>query len=575
MYSMTLFNMKLTPGTDDVEAAGQLSKTFDEHEIMAVAQGSSEFVTMFTYMQNMIAAMLMAFALVVAVISMIIIYFRISNSIEQNIVNIGALKALGYTSRQIRSSLILEFLITTSFAFFTGLGCSYLVIPVFEKMMRGSSAVVWEYGFDLLSLAVTAILILGTVYVVAKVSTRKIKKLDPVIALRFGTNERVFKHNHAPVEKTPGPLTWIMALKSLIGNKKQNIILFIVTLFIGAVTTFASFLAYNCVYDPMHLYRMLKLEAGDVMLSLDSDDPGLYTEISKFPEVDEIWWTDNTNFNVEGYSVYATITDDWKDIPDVNILKGRVPIYDNEIAMGGVISKILGVGIGDEVTIANGKAEKSFIIVGIDQDTDNMGKDIVMTSDGARHLGYEVVRSTYNVNVKDHSLVNSQRVIQKTEDMCGNKLNSYLNLVEALQSGQESVIIIAAIMVLAMVIISAAVVVLSMNLLVKTLIIKKQKEIGIKKALGFSSSQLRAELVLSMLPQIAFGAAVGAVLGIIGSNKVMATLLVVVGVVKSNMEIFPWMGLLAVLFSVVVSFVIIWIISARIKRISAYSLITE
>ena len=130
-------------------------------------------------------------------------------------------------------------------------------------------------------------------------------------------------------------------------------------------------------------------------------------------------------------------------------------------------------------------------------------------------------------------------------------------------------------MVAAIVLVSVLVIVLSMNLLVKTLIIKKQKEIGIKKALGFSSNQLRTELVLSMLPQIALGAAAGAVLGLMGSNKILASLLVSVGVLKSNMVVFPWMGIIAVIFAVVVSFVIIWMISARIKRISAYSLITE
>ena len=198
-----------------------------------------------------------------------------------------------------------------------------------------------------------------------------------------------------------------------------------------------------------------------------------------------------------------------------------------------------------------------------------------MTSDGARHLGYNAGISYYEVNVKDHSLENAKKVVEKSDAMLGNKLYSYLNVVEALKAGDIQIIAIAAAMVFAMVLVSIVVIILSMNLLVKTLIIKKQKEIGIKKAIGFSSSQLRTELVLSMLPQITIGAVAGAVLGIMGSNNVLASLLEGVGVLRSNMMIFPWMGIAAVVFAVVVSFGIIWIISARIKRISAYSLITE
>ena len=574
-YSFTLFNMKVEEGTDAEIASGQITQAFKEHEIEAVGIAADEYIQVFTLMQNMIAAILMAFSLIVAIISMIIIYFRITNSIEQNIVNIGAIKALGYTSRQIRHSMIIEFTLTSIMAFIVGIVGSYLVIPTFEVMMRSQSAVVWSHPFDPLSFIITFILIIGTVVVVSSISTRNIKKLDPVIALRFGINDHSFKKNRAPIERTPGPLTWIMALKSLIGNTKQNIILFVVTLSIGMVTTFSAFIAYNCVYDPMQLYRLLNLETGDVMLQVSDDDIGIYNDLKDMPEVDEIWWVDNVNLSVEGYSVLGVITDDWSDVPDVNIIRGRSPIYDNEIALGGVIANTLGVGIGDEVTVSYGSVEKRYIITGIEQFSNQLGKDLSMTSDGARHLGYNAGISYYEVNVKDHSLENAKKVVEKSDAMLGNKLYSYLNVVEALKAGDIQIIAIAAAMVFAMVLVSIVVIILSMNLLVKTLIIKKQKEIGIKKAIGFSSSQLRTELVLSMLPQITIGAVAGAVLGIMGSNNVLASLLEGVGVLRSNMTIFPWMGIAAVVFAVVVSFVIIWIISARIKRISAYSLITE
>ena len=567
--------MKLADGVDSVEASGKLTQSLNEHDILAAGQGVDEIITIFSFMQNIIAAMLMAFSLIIAVISMIIIYFRITNSIEQNITNIGALKALGYTSGQIRMSMIIEFMLTTGIATALGIGGSYLVVPTFERLMRSSSGVMWDHAFDPIALAVTLVFILGTVLIVSTVSTRNISKLDPVIALRFGLNDSNYRKNHAPVEYTPGPLTWIMALKSLLGNTKQNIILFVMMISIGLVTTFSAFLAFNCAYDPIHLYRMLQLQAGDVLLYMSEDDMGNYTDLKELPEVESIWWTDETSMYVEGYSAYTIITDDWSSVPDVNIYEGRSPIYDNEIAMGGVLAKLLKVGIGDEVTVSNKDSEWTFIITGLEQDTSQMGKDISMTEEGAAHVNYKPVKNSYSVIVKDHSLEQSRSLIEKAEDMFGEKLSSYMNIVEALKSGQESVVVIAATMSVIMVIVSLAVIILSMNLLVKTLIIKKQQEIGIKKALGFSSGQLRIELVLSMLPQIAIGAAVGALVGVITSNGTLAALLSSVGVMKSNMDVFPWMGIAAVVFAVVVSFIIIWIISGRIKKISAYSLITE
>ncbi|MBR3042020.1 MAG: ABC transporter permease, partial [Eubacterium sp.] len=299
------------------------------------------------------------------------------------------------------------------------------------------------------------------------------------------------------------------------------------------------------------------------------------SDLKSLPEVDNIWWIDNTMMYVEGYSAYTYIAEDWSAVPNINIYEGRAPIYDNEVAIGGVLARILKVGIGDEVSVSNGGTERRYIITGLEQDSSQMGKDISMTQEGAEHLDYDVDKSYYFIDVKDHSLENTKSLVEKSEDMFGDKLQSYANLVEALSTGEDQVIQIAASMAIIMVLVSMAVIVLSMNLLVKTLIIKKQQEIGIKKALGFSSEQLRIELVLSMLPQIAIGATIGALIGVVTSNKTLAVLLTSVGVMRSNMDVYPWMGIAAVIFAVVVSFFIIWIISGRIKKISAYSLITE
>ena len=134
---------------------------------------------------------------------------------------------------------------------------------------------------------------------------------------------------------------------------------------------------------------------------------------------------------------------------------------------------------------------------------------------------------------------------------------------------------IASMLVAVLIIVSLLVIFLSMNLLVKTVIIKRQREIGIKKALGFSSTQLRFELVLSMMPFILLGAVVGGIVGCLESNNIMAALLGSIGIMNSSMDVYSWMGYGSVIFIAIVSFLIIWFISGRIKRISAYSLITE
>lgn len=574
VFKRIIYDIKLSDGINPTEASGLLTKAFSEHELSAYAMSVDNTINNFTYMQNMIAALIAAFALVITVIAMIIIYFRITNSIEQNIVNIGALKALGYTSRQIRLAMVLEFTLATAAALISGVAASNLVLPVFEEKMRGFSAVCWDHKFDPVSFAITFLLIIGTVMVVSFISTKMITKLDPVIALRFGINTHSFKKNYAPIEKTAGSLTWIMALKSVLGNTKQNVILFVVMLSIGVVTTFSVFLSYNCVYDCSHLYRMLNLLSDDVVVVF-KDDKNRMEEIKKLPEVDSVFYTDTVEMTCEGYSVYVIGTEDWDDIGEVNIYEGRRPKYDNEVTIGGNLANTLGVSIGDEVKLSYGRKDFSYLITGLDQNAVNYGMDLCMTAEGMEHLNYKLNMWHVDIAVKGHTLDNAKKVLDDIQDMYGDEVASYGNIIETLNNGDNEIITIASIMVFIMALISILVIILSLNLLVKTTIIKKYREIGIKKALGFSSDQLRTELALSMLPQIFLGAVTGSVIGCLVSNRILASLLVTMGIMRSNMEIFPWMGMISVLFGVLVSFVIIWFLSGKIKKISAYSLITE
>ncbi|MBR6403895.1 MAG: FtsX-like permease family protein [Eubacterium sp.] len=570
----TLYFMKVDKNENVMDVVSRLTKIFNENDILASAISVDAIISSLTYFQNLIAALLAAFAIVIAIISMIIIYFRISNSIEQNSSNIGALKALGYTSGQIRISMVIEFAVTTLISVIVGIASSYYVLPIIEKNMRGFSGVQWNVRFALMPTLITTVFIMGTVILVASLSTKIILRLDPIIALRFGMGSHSFKKNYAPIEKTAGSITWIMALKSVLGNAKQNVILFVAMLSIGLFTTFAAFLSYNCIYDSTNLDKMLSFVHSDVDFRFGTDE-NYVGEIGKLPEVEAIWWLDSTEMYVEGNKVTVFITDDWQDIPEVNIYKGRIPKYDNEVAIGGYMAKMLRVTVGDEIEVSYKREKRKYLITGLEQTTGINGLDISLTTDGAKHLKHEVSRGNISTIVKNHSLKKSQELINEVEGMYGEKLNDYSNIIEEIKSGNNSTTSLATVIVTVLVLISLVVIILTLKLMVDTLIVKKQKEIGIKKAIGFSSNQLRTELVLSMLPQIFAGACAGAILGCLCSNKTMSMLFSSLGVMKSNLVVFPWMGMVSVIFELVVSYVTIWLISDKIKNISAYSLITE
>lgn len=568
-----LYCVRLAEGQNDVVAGGELMTALGSRGITGYVITHSMTVSQYSYMQNIIAAILSAFALVITAVSLIIIYFKISNSIEQNITNIGALKALGYTSAQIRLSMVLEFTLTAAVACVLGTGISYGTLSFLEPRMRYFAYMVWKYRFDPAALLITMVLIVGAAMLVSFFGTKSIVALDPVQALRFGLCAHSFRKNHFPMETTDGPLTWLLALKAAAQNRKQNIMLVGLMLAVGFVGTFSVFLGYNTIYKKMNLFHLVNGITPDVEVTIRN--PDAFYDIAELSGVKSVFWEDIQEMTVEDYSVYCTITDDFGNIAQLPIYEGRAPKYDNEIAVGGVLAQNLGVSVGDEVTVSGNGKSVSYLITGLQQGATNMGMEIYMTEEGAKHLLFEVSREVFCMEVQEPKLENSLRLVEELENMYGTRLLSYSNSVESLENGEDITITVCVLVISLLLIVSVLVIVLSMNLLVKTVIIRKQREYGIEKAIGFSSGQLRLQLALSMMPQTACGAVCGALLGYLFSNRLLSALLNSVGVMKANMEVGLWMGLLSAVCVVGAVFLLVWVISSRIRRISAYSLITD
>jgi len=568
-----LYLVRFSAGTAPTQAAADLAESLSRRQVAATVSDIESTITASTFSQNTIAAIMSAFALAITAISLVIIYFRISNSIEQNVVNIGTQKALGCTSGQIRLAMTLEFGAVAAAAVLCGVVLSFPILGVIESETRASTNLIWEVSLLPGPFLLTLGILLGTVLLVAFISTRKIQPLDPFVALQFGLDPEERSVNRLPLARTHGPLTWALARKDAVSGTRQNVMLSVVMVSVGLVTVFSLFLAKNVVMDPIRFYRLMNSTAPDVEFIV-KDESARY-ELESFPEVESVWWIDSLYMTVNNHKALVTYTDDWYAIPGVNVYEGVPPRYDDEASIGGTLARTLGVRLGDEVTVRNGAESWSYRITGYQQSADNNGEELSLTEEGAAHLGCKRDATRLSVQVRGHDLALSQKVAEDAEAVLGERLDSYNNYIELLaQGGNELVSAVGAIVVM-LLIVSALVILLSMNLLVKTVIIRKSREIGIKKAVGFSNRQLRGELTLSIMPQIVLGAGAGAVLGYFTSNTLMAFLLRTMGIMRSNMEVQPWMCLAAVLLASAVSFFIIWLLSGRIGKISAYSLITE
>lgn len=523
---------------------------------------------------NIVAMILVAFAAVIVAVSLIVIQFRVINRIEDSMVNIGVLKAIGYTTTQIVASIVVQFMLITISASVVGVAVSYAVVPVFGTVITSLSGLLWSPGFDG-SINIASILILVIlVLIVTMLSSIRIRKLHPVIALRGGIRTHSFRKNVFPLEKARGGLQFVLACKTMLINTKQNIMI----VFIIAAVTFASVfsvvLYYNIATDKTAFVHLVGAETSNVMLQSKSsaDSRKLIDGIEQMDGVTKTAILDLVFMKLDGHSVYTNISDDFSKLNNQMVYEGRNPEYDNEIAITWPVAELLHKEIGDTIQVSVGEASHSYLITGLSQAISNMGQGAFLTVTGVRKIIPAYTGANINVYLKG---IDNDSFIQQVQAQYGDLINDSMDMTEMI-NGQSSIYISAVFAVMIVVLaITALVVILILYLVIKKMILKRKKELGIFKATGYTTLQLMTQIALSFIPIVIAGVSIGGILGCFYTNSMLTLLLSGAGI--HNVQFIVNIPLIVVICSslILLAYLISMFVSYGIRRITAYGLITE
>jgi putative ABC transport system permease protein len=123
--------------------------------------------------------------------------------------------------------------------------------------------------------------------------------------------------------------------------------------------------------------------------------------------------------------------------------------------------------------------------------------------------------------------------------------------------------------------ITAVIVFLILYFVIKTMVSRRRRRFGAQKALGYTTYQIMQQISLSFLPVAVSGALLGAVASFLWINPLLTLLFRSIGIMRFDLIIsFTWLGALCI-GVVVLSYAMAMMISSRIRRISAYVLVTE
>lgn len=556
-----------------------------EREVLKAFEGKGEVSSFHSELAKLAAtattliasAIVLIFTVVLVGLAILIMYFSIKNFIELNTQNIGLLQAAGYTVKELRLACVAEQMIICVFATVLAVVAGVLLNQTLSSVsgiLNGMS------GFSRIcvpALIATVIGIPAAVLIGSLFATGSYRKLTVLESLRSGITAHNFKRNHFELEHSRLPLDLAIAGKHIFGSLKKSSFLTLIIAVLTMSMCMGFMLYQNWAVDPSNLLKLVGFEASDIQISCPGDEEMLeqmrdhdgvsmvntWTTISSV----EVTYLDNsTNLGIDVYSDVDSLQQEY-------ILEGHVPSNENEIVLTTIEADNIGASIGDIVNVrtSDGSGTESFLLCGIDQKINNGGNKALMTEEGARRINPDFVFEEILVFLDDPDNAKSFMTdleeeypgyqMSLTSDFIGTTLNT-------LTSAMEAICVI-------FVLVTIFVVTLTEILLTRSQVIRERTDIGVSKALGYTSGELIRRTLMTNLPIIGVGILLGFVLHITLSDKLVLIGLSMFGISQNNFVTAPVWFIVSALIILVCAVVTSYLCGRSISKLNPVAILAE
>ena len=546
--------------------------------------GGAELETMTssrTFIGLIIAVSMLVLTTLLVVALAMMLANCISNYIKENMKTLGALKAIGYTGSDIKGSLVIWFFLIALLASAIGIAISYICMPVFAGLVVGQMGLSYQISFNPMATFIPIGFVILFTVIVALISSGKISKIQPIVALREGVESHNFKKNHMPLDKTSLSLNMSLAMKTLFGNMKQSVITFFAVGFMVFCCVISLLMYENFSRNPKLDIFATEICAGVVAGDgTDEDEMREYLNSRKdIVNLREMLMMD-FYYNDEVKLVSYVVEDPSLMRNQSVCYEGRLPKYDNEAAVSGSFAKAYGYEIGDEIKLDYGDNSYNYLITGFIQTTNNNGREAILTYAGADHVvDMDKVPTWFWFDLTDPSndyAANSEvtnEIIGDCKDIYGSHIINTINFYEVMGGSMTTFRDISGFMLVVMCGIAIVVIALILYLLIKSLVYHKRRDYGIYKALGYTSGSLMLQTALSFMPAIIASVVAFSIGSYYVANLYISTFMRAFGLMQVNFYI-PVVGVVVIgIGLVIVSFFLALAQTSRIKKIEAYNML--
>ena len=481
-------------------------------------------------LQNVFTGLLMAFVLVLTLVSLVVMGHSISTLLEQDMVDTGILKTMGFTSKKLQKIQMLLFLVPVFMGIVIGVLGAIPVSSVVSHMTTTTTGVLLPARIPLLFCIPFLLLVFGLLVGFVYLKTAQVEKITPMNAIS-GTDrkERVKLDGHSPIHKK-GLCFWIALRQVETGKKRYLGICFIAVLlvfFSSLIGRIDSWLGPDGkglmdAFNPADLHI-----AAQPMGEATNED--VEKTIRSYTNITDKYMLAMSSVSVEGMDITANVITEPERF---HMLQGQTCMASDEIVLTEFVAADLSVEIGDTVLVSAGFGSSEYRVSGIYQCANDMGANVGLSREGYQKIGQENANMWCVHYFLEDAGVQSQ-VMQALESAYGGDVYLHENSWPGLYGILSAMNLLMYFMYGMVVIMILIITILSGS----KLLVMEQKDMGIYRSFGFSAGRIRVSFALRFGMVSFLGTVAGLLVSTLFTDVLVAALLRTFGI--SNFSSHP------------------------------------
>ena len=534
----------------------------------------------YTIIINIIASILLGVSFFIFIIVAFVIRSVVRNLILSSYKQIGVKKVLGYTNKQIQKSFLWMYSIIAVVASTIGSFIGILIRNIINEGISHDIQVGLKSSFDI-NIIITVLIVISLIIIFTSIATKRANAIKPVQAIKYGMPESKVSMNKFNICKSRRmPLSILLAIKQMLGNKKKTITATITITILIYVAFFINSSAYSLADSENFINSLFGMKVGDfIVINDDTKDSAEF--IDTLESLESIESAVICEFTFEAYTKEiendesilvgsVTIYGDYQS-NGLKLLGGRQPKDDFEIVVSSKLAEKTGKVIGDYIIIKNEDKESKLFICGTYNTVINDGityvRIIKKIPEGKTSNNYWVYSNDEHVIINNIEKEISDIVdYEITVNKYDSDMMNVLSTIDLFPMVMKSLLIVFLII--------SGVIILNLTIMD---IVNSTKAFGIMKATGHSSSSITKMMVIKSVFITTIGVILGFCLNLATANLMMQGIFKLAPIQAIELPIlFDSIGSIILMILFIVIAIVATLIPARkISKISPKILMNE